>query len=313
MNYKILKLDFTTAVHFGSGGLEKSGNVPGADTIFSALFIEALKYGKSDALLKSFQEGRLKISNAFPYIKEEYYLPKPIIRLDNDVDGDSVIKKALKKLRYIPLSRFKSFINGKLDIKKEADLFGENLGEFALMEKVSMYTANEDEFNNLYALEVFKYKKGSGLYFFVGYEEDSDFETVCKLMESISYTGIGGKISAGYGKFGLSTDTPDKDIVKNFENIGDYKDIMSLSLCLPRDEELENSLIDASYTVVKRSGFIASSNYAKTFRKKKDIYMLEVGSVYKNTFKGDIYNVSMENVGTHPVYRYGIPFFMGVR
>ena len=36
MNYKILKLDFTTAVHFGSGGLEKSGNVPGADTIFSA-------------------------------------------------------------------------------------------------------------------------------------------------------------------------------------------------------------------------------------------------------------------------------------
>ena len=43
MNYKILKLDFTTAVHFGSGGLEKSGNVPGADTIFSALFIEALK------------------------------------------------------------------------------------------------------------------------------------------------------------------------------------------------------------------------------------------------------------------------------
>ena len=94
MNYKILKLDFTTAVHFGSGGLEKSGNVPGADTIFSALFIEALKHGKSDVLLKSFQEGRLKISNAFPYIKEEYYLPKPIIRLDNDADGDSVIKKA---------------------------------------------------------------------------------------------------------------------------------------------------------------------------------------------------------------------------
>ena len=55
------------------------------------------------------------------------------------------------------------------------------------------------------------------------------------------------------------------------------------------------------------------SNYAKTFRKKKDIYMLEVGSVYKNTFKGDIYDVSEANTGAHPVYRYGIPFFMGVR
>ena len=60
MNYKILKLDFTTAVHFGRGGIEKSSNVLDADTIFSALFIEALKYGKSDVVLKSFQEGRLK-------------------------------------------------------------------------------------------------------------------------------------------------------------------------------------------------------------------------------------------------------------
>ena len=118
MNYKILKLDFTTAIHFGSGGLEKTGNVLGADTIFSTLFIESLKYGTSDALLKSFKEGKLKISNAFPYIKGEYYLPKPIIRLDNDADGDSVIKKALKKLKYIPMSRFESFIKGKLDIKK---------------------------------------------------------------------------------------------------------------------------------------------------------------------------------------------------
>lgn len=313
MNYKILKLDFTTAVHFGSGGLEKTGNVLGADTIFSALFIESLKYGNSDALLKSFKEGKLKISNVFPYIKGEYYLPKPIIRLDNDADGDSVIKKALKKLKYIPMSRFESFIKGKLDIKNEADLFGDNFGESTLVEKVSMQTEDEDKFNNLYAVEVFKYKTGSGLYFFVGYEDEKDFETVHKLMESISYTGLGGKISAGYGKFRLSIDTPGKDIVKNFENVGNYKDIMSLSLCLPREEELEDSLTDASYTVVKKSGFVVSSNYAKTFRKKKDIYMLEVGSVYKNTFKGDIYDVSEANTGAHPVYRYGIPFFMGVR
>ena len=41
--------------------------------------------------------------------------------------------------------------------------------------------------------------------------------------------------------------------------------------------------------------------------------MFEVGSVYKNTFKGDIYDVSEANAGAHPVYRYGIPFFMGVK
>ncbi len=48
-------------------------------------------------------------------------------------------------------------------------------------------------FNNLYG--IFKYKSGSGLYSFVGYEYEKDFETVHKLMESISYTGLGGKIS----------------------------------------------------------------------------------------------------------------------
>ena len=182
-----------------------------------------------------------------------------------------------------------------------------------MIEKVSMENASDDEINNLYAVEVFKYKKGSGLYFFVGYEVDEDFEMISKLMKSISYTGMGGKVSSGYGKFKLSVDVPSKEIVKNFENIGNYKDIMSLSLCLPNEDELEHSLDGASYTVVKRSGFIASSKYADTFRKKKDLYMLEAGSVYKNTFEGDIYDVSDKNGGTHPVYRYGKPFFMGVR
>ncbi|AYB00353.1 type III-A CRISPR-associated RAMP protein Csm4 [Lachnoanaerobaculum umeaense] len=313
MNYKILKLEFTTAVHFGGGGLEKGQNVLNADTLFSVLFIEALKYGESDRLLDICKSGKLKISNAFPYIGKEYYLPKPIIRLDNDNDGDSIRKKALKKLRYIPLSKFESFINGKLNIEEESDSFGKKFGEFTLLEKVSMLTSGENDVNNLYAVEVFKYKKGSGLYLFIGFEDEKDFEMVKRLMNSISYTGIGGKISSGYGKYVLCEDTPNSNIVKKFEDIGDYKDIMSLSLCLPNEDELKKSLEDASYTVVKRSGFIASSKYADTYRKKKDLYMLEVGSVYKNIFEGDIYDVSGKNKGTHPVYRYGKPFFMGVR
>ena len=165
MKYKILKLEFSTAVHFGRGGLEKSQNVLSADTIFSALFIEALKYDLSDVMLDLFKKGKVKISNAFPYIKDEYYVPKPIIQLKKDSEGDSIIKKALKKLKYIPLSKFRDFIEGNLDIKQEEDTFSNNFGDFLLVEKVSMQSAKEDEVNNLYAIEVFKYKKGSGLYF----------------------------------------------------------------------------------------------------------------------------------------------------
>ena len=136
-----------------------------------------------------------------------------------------------------------------------------------------------------------------------------------KLIISLSYTGVGGKVSSGYGKFKPEIITPSEDVIKKLENKESYKQYMSLSICLPKEEELEKSLDKASYIIVKRSGFIASSSYANTFRKKKDIYMLEAGSVYINEFTGDIYDVSErdKNIGTHPVYRYGIPFFMGVK
>lgn len=311
MEYKILKLEFTTAVHFGKGGLEKSNNVLGSDTIFSALFIEALKYNLGKNLIEAFQNRKLKISSSFPYIGREYYIQKPVIRMESDNTGDSIVKKAIKKLKYIPISRLENFLNGSLDIKKEEEMFSGSFGKFVLVEKVSMQT-EKDDFDDLYAVEVFNYNKNSGLYFFVAYEEEREFDMLKNLMSSISYTGIGGKISSGYGKFKLSEDTVPKELIKRFEDLENYKECMSLSICLPREEEIESSLEGASYIITKRSGFIASDRYADSFRKKKDLYMLEAGSVYSNIFEGNIYNVSIDGEGTHPVYRYGIPFFMGV-
>jgi CRISPR-associated RAMP protein, csm4 family len=39
--------------------------------------------------------------------------------------------------------------------------------------------------------------------------------------------------------------------------------------------------------------------------------MIEAGASFKQKFAGDIYDVSAG--GKHSVYRYGIPFFMGVK
>ena len=46
MNYKIYKMIFTQGVHFGAHSLEKSEITFQADTLFSALCIEALKIDK---------------------------------------------------------------------------------------------------------------------------------------------------------------------------------------------------------------------------------------------------------------------------
>lgn len=312
MKYKILKFEFHTSVHFGNGGLEKSKNTLSSDTIFSALFIEAVKYKKADEFLKLFKEKGMRLSSAFPYIDKEYYIPKPMISLNKEDEGDSVIKKAFKKLKYIPLSKFDLFINGKLDVKAEEENFRKNFGKFSLIEKVSVLDLKEGEESRLYALETFTYKKESGLYIFVSYEKDDDFKLLREMFESLSYTGIGGKVSAGYGKFKLREDVPDENISKYFIDIKKFKKFMSLSICLPKEDEIERKLENASYSVVKRSGFIASDTYSNTFRKKRDFYMLEAGSVYENEFVGDIYDISEKDFGSHAVYRYGLPFFMGV-
>ena len=48
---------------------------------------------------------------------------------------------------------------------------------------------------------------------------------------------------------------------------------MTLSSSLPREEELENVLKDARYRVIKKSGFAASTQYAKDQR-KRDLYVI---------------------------------------
>lgn len=85
---------------------------------------------------------------------------------------------------------------------------------------------------------------------------------------------------------------------------------MTLSNALPTDDEIPSVLANASYRLLKRSGFVSSPTYAKEQRKHRDLYVFSAGSCFKTKFFGDIYDVSMN--GNHPVYRYAKPFFVEV-
>lgn len=84
---------------------------------------------------------------------------------------------------------------------------------------------------------------------------------------------------------------------------------MTLSSSLPREEELENVLKDARYRVIKKSGFAASTQYAKDQR-KRDLYVLAAGACVTQMYEGDVYDVGTGEA--HPVYRYAKPIFMEV-
>ena len=83
-----------------------------------------------------------------------------------------------------------------------------------------------------------------------------------------------------------------------------------LSTALPEDEELEQVMKGSSYLLIKRSGFVDSSEYALQQMRKRDLYVFSSGSCFAHTFRGRI--IEERNGGKHPVFRYAKAFFMGV-
>jgi CRISPR type III-A-associated RAMP protein Csm4 len=77
------------------------------------------------------------------------------------------------------------------------------------------------------------------------------------------------------------------------------------------ESELEAVIPTANYSLVKRSGFVASSGYSDTWQRKNDLVMFQSGSCFDRRFEGDVYDVS-DNTGTHPVFRAGKPMFMRI-
>lgn len=72
------------------------------DTFFSALFQEALKFGKEKEFLSRIEEGKLLFSDAFPYMGKCFYIPKPVIHIEPKADqeqGNSRKKKLFKNLK----------------------------------------------------------------------------------------------------------------------------------------------------------------------------------------------------------------------
>lgn len=309
MEYKIYKLHFNTGVHFGKNSLEDTDYTICADTFFSALCQEYLKQGadKLKCFLEQTLEGKLAISDLFPFIGDTYYLPKPMIRIErNEEQGDSTLKKMYKKLTYVPAHLLEVYLRGEIDVKAESEKLKKELGSRMVSVKS---TIRGEEQTKPYRVGTYYFKPQSGLYVIIGYDDEEILWDIEDCMSALGLVGIGGKRSSGLGRFELQHGTVSDDICRRLVS-KQGKKYMSLSGCLPKEEELDKALDGASYLLVKRSGFVESEYYAKEHRRKKDIYILQSGSCFENRFAGDIYDVS--DGGGHKVYRYAKPMFLEV-
>lgn len=304
MEYKIYKMIFQQGVHFGNHSLEKSEPTFQADTLFSSLYIEAMKFGQADILLDSVINNRLVISDAFPYIGNNYFIPKPMKKIEQDSNNDDITaRKKFKKLEYIQVALLDDYLKGEYPIDNQDSTIKE-LGAHSV--KTSVSIRGEEEAKP-YRVGIYHFKEHNGLYVIVGYESEKELELFDKLFDSLSLSGIGGKKNSGLGHFRvIQTDVP-TELVNRLNSNGEC---MTLSCSLPKESEIESVLESSRYLLEKRSGFVDSDSYASEQRRKKDIYMFKSGSCFNHKFTGDIYDVS--SGGKHPVYKYAKPLFMGV-
>ena len=308
MDYKIYKLHFSTPVHFGKKALSDAEYSICSDTLFSALCSEAVCAGKSAItdLVNKTTLGNIQFSDALPYIEEKYLLPKPYIFVERKQEVDSsVIRKAFKNLKYISSADYDDYLNGSFDVMSATSI-GE-LGVSAL--KISVSLRNEEQESMPYEVGTFTFNSNCGLYIIAGFEDaecESLFDT---LLQSLSSSGLGGKRSSGYGRFSFEKEMPDAWFVEKLT--GDVSSCMLINTALPKEDELESALIGARYSLIKRSGFVASTTYADSWQRKRDLVMFKAGSCFAKGFEGDIYDVSTD-AGSHPVYRCGKPMFMRI-
>lgn len=307
MEYAGYRLTFSQGVHFGITTVASAEMTFGADRLFSALCQEAVSVGeeKLAELYHMAEKGELLLSDAFPYAGDEYYLPKPLLRIQGSGgETDAKERKKYKKLSYVPAGQFAAFVKGRADI----DALGrQDFGKKSVKTSVNL----QEEKSKPYRIGIFNFSEenASGLYILVACLDRKTKYFLEELLDMLSFSGLGGRRSAGLGRFELyGADLP-KEIKNGLtEETGLY---MNLSTALPLDEEMSGVLEGARYLLTKRSGFIASENYAGEQHRKRDIYAFQAGSCFKRKFKGQIADVSAP-YGNHPVYRYLKPIWMGI-
>ena len=294
MTYKMYIMNFDTA-HFGAGSLDSSKMTFAADRLFSALVLEAKKMGKMEEFVLIAGQDDFVLTDAFPY-QSGPFLPKPIgfpkfeqPDLTTDVKEVRRQAKMAKKLQFIPLERFESYVNGTLF--KDA--------EHAVTNIVTKNQPHVD--GNLFQVSTVRYRDESCLYVIA-----KESELLNELMTSLQYTGIGGKRSSGYGQFDLTIlDLPDS--FKNRLTKAHQGPVMTLTTSLPVEKELEYAMETGSYLLSKSSGFAYSTETKENYR-KQDLYKFASGSTFSETFTGQIVDVRPLDF-PHEVLNYAKPLF----
>ncbi len=335
MSYYLFKLRFLAPLCAGDGedarGLERAASTIGGDTLFAALCQEALAQGGVEALEELAgwaREDRLRLSDLLPYAGEDLLIPRPVLPRAAPAcrpqGGDAAPqdRKQLKKLPYIPLAALPDYLAATRG-EREPNPAGWHRDYGEAVTRTQTAVSGLD--NPLpYTVGAFRFlgmaegEPACGLYGIVGWAGVGRAipETLSRLLRGLGVSGIGGKRSAGFGRFAVAEEiflAEKRDrcpflwqLLEDREAPGQ----LLLSTSLPAPDELTGATEGAWYQLRRRGGFINTPGGGSPPVKRRTQYFFAPGSVFPRRYRGALMDLSQG--GGHPVYRCSRPLFLGV-
>lgn len=324
---KAYKLKFHSSFHIDAGTSVDgpSETYIHSDTLFSALVSAAKKFYGNKISEKFLQPGSIILSSAFPYYKNEFFLPKPLHFFPENLKDYEMIK-VFKKAKFISKEILEKIISGEnieekyyskdyilngcwrtnVNIKnsdEEDKIFNIQEMPHIVMDRVSNQT------QIFYKSEVY-FNKNAGLFFIANIKDDllHTFETVLRFLGD---EGIGADRTVGKGLFEIEE-------IQNFSLTTGIESefFYLLSLYSPTKEEFEKIVPHKSYyDFTIRGGWVSNNTL-----NRKNLRMFVEGSVLKLTNKqkpiGCLHKVlekkNYENDLFYDIYRSGQAIFLPV-
>ena len=337
MNAYLYKLRFDTAAHFGASDSALSFYISEdhfcADTLFSALCHTASATEHPDAAADLCQEakaGNFLLSDSMPWSQDKsgvttFFLPRPMLISETrqniaDISSQNrpENRKEIKKLNWLPVNLLDDYATSVYHNANIFDISGipKKFGEADVIERAAI-PREIDKDANPYPTGAFYFYANCGLYFIALIKNPALAKKIASLLNALGVTGIGGKISSGYGKFSL-IETIDLQNPPDSQTAWIYNALIRqdsdrqilLTASLPRPDEIETALDDAYFQLIRRAGFVRPFFPENQGRKKRVQYYLTAGSVLRRRFSGNLYPVG--DGENDYIFRYGRPVFLGL-
>ena len=296
----LIKMQLNHGISFaGENNSAASLGIIHSDTLFSALINQLALVSQEDLASFDFKNPPFRISSAFPYFYDTFYLPKPI-------GTSSLFMTTLKGYSFLPLSYFLALAQGEVKKNIQHQELADSRHLFYSYRIPRVSVDRITAVARPYWPNVWYTKEGSGLYFLIDIIDDSFFPRFTALIRLLGESGLGSDRSVGQGQFTPEITTIDETSEWHtlFTSQKDQDSLYySLSLCWPPDHSQAKTAF--YYKLLTRKGWIFSTS-TYTQMKRRECKMFAEGSLFHSPITGGIADVTPGHFTDHPVYRYGL-------